>query len=25
MRVAIETYGCTTNQADSDLMRGFLS
>jgi len=25
LRVAIETYGCTTNQADSDIMRGFLS
>jgi MiaB-like tRNA modifying enzyme len=25
VRVAIETYGCTTNQADSDIMRGLLS
>ncbi|WP_202320727.1 tRNA (N(6)-L-threonylcarbamoyladenosine(37)-C(2))-methylthiotransferase [Archaeoglobus neptunius] len=25
MKVAIETYGCTTNQADSDIMRGLLS
>ncbi len=24
LKVAIETYGCTTNQADSDVMRGFL-
>ncbi len=25
MKVAIETYGCTMNQADSDVMRGLLS
>ncbi len=25
MRVAIETYGCTMNQSDSDVMRAFLS
>lgn len=25
MKVAIETYGCTMNQADSDVMRWFLS
>ncbi|MDI9610058.1 MAG: tRNA (N(6)-L-threonylcarbamoyladenosine(37)-C(2))-methylthiotransferase [Archaeoglobales archaeon] len=25
MRVAIETYGCTMNQADSDIMRAFIS
>ncbi|MBE8540612.1 tRNA (N(6)-L-threonylcarbamoyladenosine(37)-C(2))-methylthiotransferase [Geoglobus acetivorans] len=25
MRIYIETYGCTTNQADSDLIRGILS
>ncbi|WP_456330106.1 tRNA (N(6)-L-threonylcarbamoyladenosine(37)-C(2))-methylthiotransferase [Archaeoglobus sp.] len=25
LRVAIETYGCTTNQADSDIMRGLIS
>ena len=25
MRVAIETYGCTMNQADSDIMRGLIS
>jgi len=25
LKVAIETYGCTTNQADSDIMRGLIS
>ncbi|MET1124386.1 MAG: tRNA (N(6)-L-threonylcarbamoyladenosine(37)-C(2))-methylthiotransferase [Archaeoglobaceae archaeon] len=25
MKVAIETYGCTMNQADSDVMRGLIS
>ena len=25
VKVAIETYGCTTNQADSDIMRGLIS
>ncbi len=25
LRVAIETYGCTMNQADSDIMRGLIS
>ena len=25
MRVAVETYGCTMNQADSDIMRGLIS
>lgn len=25
MRVALETYGCTMNQADSDIMRAFMS
>jgi len=25
VRVAIETYGCTMNQADSDIMRGLIS
>ncbi|MEM4291881.1 MAG: hypothetical protein QXR50_04110, partial [Archaeoglobaceae archaeon] len=25
MKIAIETYGCTMNQSDSDIMRAFLS